>query len=169
MPRKKRPQNQSPVQYINQLPGTELGELQRAANRLGLKANVINADLVSTANQRQILLHMLKRGYSIILFIKLRNNADTRRNPSGHYVSLIPYCNNTKIEFYDPAGQKPTAYPFRPWLYQLFSHFVAITGFDHATQPMDSTACGAWNLIRIGRKNMSRQQFREQIHRAKYS
>lgn len=144
---------------INAAPGMSILELKDLIKKLNVKAVVVSDALVRDSDV-ETLYKLMKDGYSIIVFLKMRNSYDSALSPSGHFIGLNPQSNNN-IEIYDPAGDPVKTYikRFGKWLPKLVSKFKTMTSFAQATQPAGSNSCGPWSVIRAKSKDMPPEKF----------
>lgn len=152
------------LEFVDRWHGLRADELQSLADRAGVKAVILPVNAETSAERfAEYVLGQLKNGVSAVLLLKLQDNANTRSDPGGHYVALVPRNNGEQLEFFDPAGKSPHTYPLPHWVHELTEHFEEGVWQPDRTQPPHSTSCGPWCLIRIMLSHLCRRSFIQNV------
>jgi hypothetical protein len=151
------------LDFVDRWHGLRADELQGLADRAGVKAVIIPVNAESSTERfGQYVLGQLKNGTSAVLLLDL-HDTNTRSEPGGHYVALVPRNNGEQLEFFDPAGKSPDTYPMPSWVCDLTDYFEEGVWQPDRTQPPHSTSCGPWCLIRIMLSHLCRRSFIQNV------
>lgn len=151
------------LDFVDRWQGLRADELQGLADRAGVKVVVLPINAESSKPRfAEYVLQELYNGVSIILLLQLQAT-NTRGDPGGHYVALVPRDQGEQLEFFDPAGQAPDTYPLPSWVHGLTDYFEEGVWQPDRTQPPHSTSCGPWCLIRIMLNHLCRRSFIQNV------
>lgn len=156
------------LDFVDRWQGLRADELQQLADSVNVKAIILPVNEETNAYEfGEYILGELKKGVSIVLLLKL-HATNTRREPGGHYVALVPRENNRELEFFDPAGRPPKTYVLPAWMRAVAAQFYKTVYQRNRTQLPHSTSCGPWCIIRVMMSHLCRQRFIRDVTAQRY-